>query len=202
MTEIEKMQSGQLYAPGDEQITYLRNRSARLTHEYNKLPESEIEKRKAILKDLMGEIGESSFIRGPMHFDYGKFTKIGEHVFANYNFTVLDCGPVTIGDEVLFGPNCTLAAALHPYLAEERRIMTKKDGATGHFEYSAPITIEDGCWIGAGVTVCAGVTIGRGSIIGAGSVVTHDIPPNALAAGNPCRVIREITEDDRMGLSH
>ena len=137
---------------------------------------------------------------GPIICDYGIYTTIGERCFANFNFTVLDCCPVTIGNDVFFGPNCTIATPIHPLLNEERKLRYKEDGTLYDLEYAAPITIEDGCWLASGVTVCGGVTIGKGCVIGANSVVTRDIPAGVFAAGNPCRVIREITEQDSIYL--
>ena len=131
-------------------------------------------------------------------FDYGVFTTIGENTFANFNFTVLDTCPVTIGDNVFFGPNCTLATPLHPLRYHERNIKFKSDGTPYDDEYGKPLVIESKCWIASNVVIAGGVTIGEGSVIGAGSVVTRDIPPHSLAAGNPCRVIRQITEADSM----
>lgn len=137
-------------------------------------------------------------MQGPIYFDYGVFTTIGENTYANFNFTVLDTCPVTIGDNVFFGPNCTLATPLHPLRYQERNIKFKSDGTPYDDEYGKPLVIESNCWIASNVVIAGGVTIGEGSVIGAGSVVTRDIPPHSLAAGNPCRVIRQITEADSM----
>ena len=109
---------------------------------------------------------------------------------------MLDSCPVTIGNDVFFGPNCSILTPIHPFLAEERKIRFKPDGTPYDLEYAAPITVKDGCWIAGNVTICGGVTIGEGSVIGAGSVVTRDIPAGVFAAGDPCRVIRKITEGD------
>jgi maltose O-acetyltransferase len=105
---------------------------------------------------------------------------------------------VTIGDNVLIGPNVTIATPMHPLVPEERNVREREDGSLYNLEYAKPITIEQNCWLAANVVVCGGVTIGEGSVIGAGSVVTRDIPPHSIAAGNPCRVIRQVTDDDRM----
>ena len=135
-------------------------------------------------------------MQGPVQFDYGIYTTIGANSYANFNFTVLDCCPVTIGKNVFFGPNCSLMTPMHPFLPSERNMRRKADGELYDLEYAKPIVIGDDCWIAANVVVCGGVTIGRGCVIGAGSVVTRDIPAGSLAAGNPCRVIRPITEAD------
>lgn len=139
-------------------------------------------------------------MQGPIQFDYGVNTVFGTNCFVNFNFVVLDCCPVVIGNDVFFGPNCTLASPIHPLLIEERKIKLKEDGTAYDIEYAAPIVIEDGCWLASNVTVCGGVTIGKDAVIGAGSVVTRDIPAGTFAAGNPCKVIRKITEEDSITL--
>ena len=131
-------------------------------------------------------------MQGPIQFDYGVFTEFGENCYANFNFTVLDCAPVKIGSNVFFGPNVSLLTPIHPMCWQERNQFVREDGVMTDREYAKPITIGSNCWICGNVTVCGGVTIGEGSVIGAGSIVTRDIPANVLAAGNPCRVIRQI----------
>jgi maltose O-acetyltransferase len=133
--------------------------------------------------------------------DYGVFTSFGDRCYANFNFTVLDTCPVVIGDDVMFGPNCSLLTPLHPLLPEQRNSRRRADGSLYDLEYGAPITVESDCWIASGVKILGGVTIGRGSVIGAGSVVTRSIPAGVLAAGNPCKVLRPLTEADRMETS-
>ena len=115
-----------------------------------------------------------------------------------HDFTCLDVCEIHIGDNVMIGPNVTLATPMHPLLPEERNVRKREDGSFYNLEYAKPITIKDNCWLASNVVVCGGVTIGEGCVIGAGSVVTRDIPPYSLAAGNPCRVIRKITEKDHM----
>ena len=196
MTEKEKMLQGKIYDSSDETLMRMRVRAHRLSKDYNDTYEDEVEKRAEILKKLVPEMGKDTYIQGPVQFDYGVYTRFGERCFANFNFTVLDCCPVIIGNDVFFGPNCTLATPVHPLLFEERKLQYKENGAAFDYEYAKPIVIQDGCWIAANVTVCGGVTIGEHSVIGAGSVITRDIPAGTFAAGNPCRVIREITEKD------
>ncbi len=196
MTELEKMLMGKIYDPSEPILAEKRIRAHRLCRKFNVLDEMDEYDRNAILRELLPHFGEGSFLLGPIQFDYGEFTSFGKNCFANFNFTVLDTCPVTIGNDVFFGPNCSLVTPIHPLLMEERKIRFKEDGTAYDLEYAAPITIEDGVWLASNVTVCGGVTIGKSSVIGAGSVVTRDIPSGVFAAGNPCRVIREVTEED------
>ena len=200
MTETEKMLAGKIYDASDSYLADRRIVAHRLSKQYNDTFEDEAEKRTAILKELIPNLGEDTYLQGPIQFDYGLYTTFGTRCYANFNFVVLDTCPITIGNNVFFGPNCTLATPLHPYLPEERNLREKEDGTLYTLEYGAPIHIGDDCWLAANVTVCGGVTIGAGCIIGAGSVVTRDIPAGSLAAGNPCRVIRPITEQDSIYL--
>lgn len=198
MTEQEKMLAGKLYDPTDEVLSRLRMKAHRLSQDYNRLYDDEEAERVRILKELLPNCGTGSYLQGPIYFDYGVFTSIGKNSFANFNFTVLDTCPVRIGDNVFLGPNCTLATPMHPLRYQERNMKRKPDGTLYDDEYGRPITIESNCWIASNVVVVGGVTIGEGSVIGAGSVVTKDIPPHSLAVGNPCKVIRRITEADAM----
>lgn len=196
MTEEEKMLKGKIYDPSDKTLADKRRSAHKLSKDYNDTYEDEEEKRTEILKTLLPKMGKGTYLQGPIQFDYGVNTIFGTNCYANFNFIVLDCGSVTIGNDVFFGPNCTLATPMHPLLEEERKMKCKTDGTVYDMEYARPIVIEDGCWISSNVTVCGGVTIGKGAVIGAGSVVTRDIPSGTLAAGNPCKVIRKITEED------
>jgi len=198
MREEEKIFAGILFAPGDPELRAIKLRAHNLNNDYNATYEDEVEKRAEILAQLVGEMGEGSFIQGPVHFHYGVHTKIGKRFFGNFNLTVQDDAPVTIGDDCSFGPNCTIVTPIHPMLPNERRTMKDKDGNLKHLCYARPVTIGNDCWLGANVVVCSGVTIGDNCVIGAGSVVTKDIPANSFAAGVPCRVIRPITEEDSM----
>lgn len=198
MTEREKMLAGELYDPSDEELTGLRIKARRLARRYNQTDEDEPEKQLELLRALLPNSAEIPGLQAPVYFDYGCNTTFGQYSGANFNFTCLDVCPVTIGDNVLIGPNVTLATPMHPLLPEERNVRQRADGSVYNLEYARPIVIEKDCWLASNVIVCGGVTIGEGSVIGAGSVVTRDIPPHSLAAGNPCRVIREITAKDNM----
>ena len=193
MTEMEKMLAGKLYDPSDAELSAMRVRAHELSRQISGAPEGE---RKALLRELIPQMGADVDIIGPVFFDYGSFTVIGERTFINADLKVLDCCPVTIGKNVMIGTGCSLLTPMHPLLARERNLREKPDGSLYDLEYAKPITIEDECWLGGNVTVCGGVTIGRGSVIGAGSVVTRDIPPGMVAFGVPCRPIRPITEAD------
>lgn len=200
LTEKEKMIAGKIYDPSGEELAKARAKAHRLCTDYNHTYEEEEEKRLNILKDLIPTISKGVYLQGPIQFDYGYNTFIGENSYANFNLTVLDCSTVTIGKDVFFGPNVSLVTPVHPYLPDERRMRFREDGSAYDLEYAKPIVIGDDCWFGSNVTVIGGVTIGSGTIIGAGSVVTKDIPSGVLAAGNPCRVIREITNEDSIEL--
>lgn len=197
MTNKEKMEKGLLYNASDPELAELRQKAHNLCLEYNKIPEQEKERREEILKELVPNSTEI-YLQGPIQFDYGYLTEFGEGCYANFNLTILDCCPVKLGNNVLIGPNCTFATPLHPLLPEERNGFVDENGNFSCLEYAKPIEVGDNCWFASNVTVCGGVKIGEGCVIGAGSVVTRDIPPNSLAAGNPCRVIRELNENDKI----
>ena len=188
MTEQERMVSGRLYHPGDEALSEARDRAKRLTWRYNQMDPTDWAGRTALLRELLGHLGEDSWIEPSFRCDYGVNITVGDAVFINYDCIFLDVAPITIGDRVLIAPRVCLYTAGHPIDAEVR--------GSG-LEFGLPITIEDDAWLGGSVAVCPGVTISAKSIIAAGSVVTKDIPPNVIAAGNPCRVLRPITDDDR-----
>lgn len=196
--EEQRIFAGQLFKPGDPQLKAIKRKAHKLNQDFNRLYEDETEARQAILSELLGEIGEGTFLQGPITFHYGVHTRIGHHTFINFNFTVQDDASVTIGNDCNFGPNVTIVTPQHPLLPDERQWMLDPEGNPGHMCYALPVTIGNDCWFGANVTVCPGVTIGDNVVIGAGSVVTRDIPSNNIAAGVPCKVIRELTDADSM----
>lgn len=200
MTEHEKMLKGwMIYDPFTEGMAEERTKAHRLCKLYNDTFETDVEEREKLLNELLPNKGENVYLQGPIYFDFGVNTFIGKGSYANFNFTVLDEGKVTIGENVFIGPNVSLLTAIHPLRYQERNsFYNQTTGNVTNLEYTKPITIGNNCWIAANVTICGGVTIGDGSVIGAGSVVTKDIPANSLAVGNPCRVIREITEKDNI----
>ena len=198
MTEEQKIFKGVLFCPGDPELRAIKLRSHNLSKDYSNTYEDETEKRASLAKEILAEFGEGSFVQGPIAIHYGVHTRIGKRFFGNFNLTIQDDALVTIGDDCNFGPNVTIVTPVHPMIASERKCMRNAAGEPKRFCYARPVTIGNDCWFGANVVVCPGVTVGDGCVIGAGSVVTRDIPAGSFAAGNPCRVIREITETDSM----
>ena len=185
----EKMHSTQLYDPGDAELVKEQTKCLDRLYDFNMTRPTEEKKRQDMLKEMFAEIGESCYIEPPFHANFGgKHVHFGSHIYANFNFTTVDDTHIYVGDYTMFGPNVVLATAGHPINAELR-----KKG----YQYNAPIHIGRNCWLGSGVLVLPGITIGDNVIIGAGSVVTKDIPSNVVAVGNPCKVLREVSEHDR-----
>ena len=182
------MHNGKLYYAGQpeliaDQLTYLEK-----NFDYNQLRPSQQKEKQALLKQLFAEIGKSCYIEAPFHANWGgKHVHLGSHVYVNYNLTLVDDTHIYIGDHVMIAPNVVIATGTHPIHPELRR----KEA-----QYNLPVHIQDNVWLGAGCLVMPGVTIGENSVIGAGSVVTKDIPENVVAVGNPCRVLRDISEKD------
>lgn len=198
MSEEEKLLAGLVYCPTVPELMELKRRAHGLNQAYNLCGDGETEKRQGILAQLIGELGEDVYIQGPLYMQYGTHTRIGRGVFANFNLNIQDDARVTIGEYCDFGPNVTIVTAMHPMLASERLALPDDAGQPRRMCYAWSVNIGRGCWLAAGVTVCPGVTIGDNCVIGAGSVVLRDIPANSLAAGNPCRVIRAITDRDSL----
>lgn len=194
----KNMLAGLPYRPDTEELRAISTKAHRLSRDYNQTADEDKEVRKAIIDNLFPDHGEGVYLQGPIEVDYGKFTKLGKNFYANFNLTILDTCPVTIGDNVMCGPNTSLVTPLHPLLPEQRNARLQADGKVADIEYGAPITIGDNCWLASNVTVCPGVTIGNNCVIGAGSVVTKDIPDNSLVLGVPGRVVRKITEKDHL----
>lgn len=189
MTEKEKRALGYLYnANYDSEIVAEINYCNDLCHEFNQIKPSDRESQAAVLKRIFGKMGENVTVNTPFWCDFGYNTIVGDFFFANHNCQILDGAKVTFGDHVFIAPNCLFTTAEHALDAQQRN-----EG----LEVALPITVGNSVWFGAGVTVLGGVTIGDNSVIAAGSVVTKDIPPNVIAAGVPCRVMREITEADK-----
>ena len=196
--EWERMVSGRLYTPTDPEIANRHRVGMRRCDRFNRLPLWRTKTKQRALERLIPSAKGKNFEAfAPFYCEYGVNIHVGRNCFVNYNSVFLDVAPITLGDNVLIGPNVTLATPNHPFLAEERTYTDYPNGCH-ELEYAEPITIEDHCWLCAGATVCGGVTIGAGSIIAAGAVVTRDIPPNSIAAGVPARVLRQIDERDRL----
>ncbi|KAI1712963.1 bacterial transferase hexapeptide (six repeats) domain-containing protein [Ditylenchus destructor] len=187
--ELAKAARGELYdANYDPETLKLRQDTKVKLWEYNNLHPHKTDERAAILKNLIGKTGKNVWIEPPFLCDYGFNIEVGENFFANYNLVILDATKVTIGDNCFIAPNVGIHTAAHPLDAARRN---------AGLEYALPITIGNNVWIGAGVHILPGAIIGDNCVIGAGSVVTRGtIPPNMVAVGNPCRVVREITEED------
>ena len=187
MSEKEKMLKGEIYnANYDEELFQERQYAKELCYEHNNLRPSELEKRKEVIKKLLGKTKKEFFIEQPFICDYGYNIEIGENFYSNHNLVILDCAKVEFGNNVFIGPNCGFYTAEHP-LDVEKRI--------NGLEFAKPIIVGNNVWFGGNVVVLAGVTIGDNSVIGAGSVVTKDIPENSLAVGNPCRVIKKLNNN-------
>ena len=190
MTEKEKAHSGRLYdANYDEELCRERKACQMLCYEYNKLPPDALREREALIRKIFRKTGERFLIEQPFKCDYGYNIEIGENFYANYGCIILDGVKVSFGDNVFIAPNCGFHTAGHALDVEQRNM---------GLEYAYPISVGNNVWIGAQTVVLPGVTIGDGTVIGAGSVVNRDIPPGVVAAGNPCRVIRKITEEDKL----
>ncbi len=188
-SDREKMNTGELYFCSDESILKEQVECLERLYDYNQTRPSEGEKRFKMLSEMCAECGENVYIEPPFHSNWGgKYCHFGKNVYANFNLTCVDDTDIYVGEYTMLGPNVVLASAGHPILPELREKI---------YQYNMPVRIGRNCWLGAGVIVMPGVTIGDGTVIGAGSVVTKDIPAGVVAVGNPCRVMRQISEHDR-----
>ncbi|KRL11130.1 sugar O-acetyltransferase [Schleiferilactobacillus perolens] len=189
MSESDKMHSGELYLPGDDAIAQAQQQALEKLYDYNHTRPSERAKRQALLQEMFATIGSDCYLEPPFHANWaGRFVHFGNHIYANFNLTLVDDTRIDVGDHVMFGPNVTLATAAHPVLPALRE---------KEYQYNVPIKIGENAWLGAGVVVLPGVSIGANTVIGAGSVITKDIPANVVAFGNPCEVHRPINKHDQ-----
>ena len=190
MENKDRMFTGDLYLPNDAAITEEQNACLELLYTFNQTRPSELEKRNQLLKQMFAEIGEICYIDPPVHANFGgKHVHFGKNIYANFNLTMVDDGHIYVGDYTMFAPGVIVATAGHPILPELRETV---------YQYNMPVHIGKNCWIGAGAIILPGVTIGDQVVVGAGSVVTKDLPSNVVAVGNPCRVVREVSEHDRI----
>ena len=190
MKAYDRLHSGEIYDPMDNEIFEEQLRYLELLYDYNQTRPSELDRRACLAPPPPAEEGETCYPEPPFHANRGgHHVHLGKQVYANFGLTCVDDTHIYVGDYTLFGPNVVLATANHPFLPELRN---------KGYQYNLPVSIGKGCWLGAGVVVVPGVTIGDYAVIAAGSVVTRDIPAGVLAAGVPCRVLRELDERDRI----
>lgn len=189
MSNKEKMLNGEYYISWDEELTLEREKAKDLLFEFNNTRPSLRAEREEIIRNMFGGVGKNCWIESPFNCDFGYNITVGDNFYTNTNCCILDCAKVTIGNNVWIGPNVGIYTPNHAFDSKER-----SDG----YEKSLPIVIGDNVWIGGGVNIIGGVRIGENSIIGAGSVVTKDIPAGVIVAGNPAKIIREITEKDKL----
>ena len=188
-SEKAKMISGKPYKAFGDELLKERQYAKEQVFKFNSFRPNEITKRNEVLKNLLGKTKSTFFIEPPFRCDYGYNIEIGENFYSNYNLIILDCAKIIIGDNVLIGPNVSIYTAGHPLHYEKRN---------QEYEYAFPISIGNNVWIGGNVVINPGIIIGDNSVIGSGSVITKDIPSDVIAMGNPCKVLREISEDDKL----
>ena len=189
MGNRDKLHTGELYLPNDPEVLEEQLGYMELLYEYNQTRPREQERRQALLRELLAEVGEGCWIEPPFHANWGgHHVHFGRMVYANYGLTMVDDTHIYVGDCTMFGPNVVVATAGHPILPELRE---------QQYQYNMPVRIGRNCWIGAGAIILPGITIGDNVVVGAGSVVTRDLPDSVVAVGNPCRVLREVGERDR-----
>lgn len=188
MNHKERMLAGLAYKPWMDGLSEDRMTARKNNYEFNQLPPDEVEKKLSLITKLFGKVGKEIFIEAPFHCDYGYNIEVGDYFFANYNCIMLDIARIRIGSHVMLAPNVSIYTAGHPLHPDSRN---------SGYEYGDGVTIGDNVWIGGNTVINPGVTIGSNVVIGSGSVVTKDIPDWSLAVGSPCKVLRDITEDDR-----
>lgn len=194
MTEEEKIFAGKMFDPRSQELRDIKHKAHTVCQRFNAMDEYD-PARLPLIREILGSAGKTFYFQGPVQFNYGSHTFLGENFFANFNFTVMDDARIYIGNNVCFGPNVSLMATSHPLMAKERMGMDE-EGRTTMAEYAQEIHIGNNVWIACNAVVLGGVHIGDNCVIGAGSVVTKDIPANTLAVGVPCRPVRLITEAD------
>ncbi len=200
MTEREKMLAGRIYDPTDPELACLSKEAKHKAYLLNQTDPTDEQTYANRLRELFPGLGENSYIAPGVQVDYGIHFTTGRNFYANHGFVVLDVCPVTCGDNVMCGVGVHLVAPVRPLLSSERNPRLQKDGTVHDLEYGKPIVVGNGVWLASDVTVCGGVTIGDNAVIAAGAVVVSDIPSGVLAGGVPCRVIRPLTEKDRLGV--
>ena len=189
MSMREKLHTGELYLPDDEEIMTEQLKKLDRLYDFNQTRPTELDKRTRMLQEMFAEIGENCYIEPPLHANFGgAHVHFGKNVYANFGLTLVDDTHIYVGDYTMLGPNVVIATAGHPILPELREKA---------YQYNMPVRIGRNCWIGAGAILLPGVTIGDDVVVGAGSVVTKDLPSGVVAVGNPCRVLREVNEHDR-----
>ena len=189
MSMKERLHTGELYLPDDPEIVSLQQECLERLYEYNATRPHESEKRAALLQEMFAQIGEGCYIEPPFHANFGGgHVHFGKNVYANFGLTMVDDTHIYVGDYTMFGPNVIVATAGHPILPALRE---------KSYQYNMPVHIGRNCWIGGGAIILPGITIGDNVVVGAGSVVTKDLPSNVVAVGNPCRILREVSEHDK-----
>ncbi len=190
MDIFTQLHTGEIYYPSDDSLMEEQLKYLDRLYDFNQTRPTELKKREEMLKEMFAEIGEGCYIEPPFHANWGgRHVHFGKNVYANFNLTLVDDTHIYVGDNTMFGPNVTVATAGHPILPSLREQA---------YQYNAPVHIGRNCWIGAGAILVPGVTVGDNTVIGAGSIVTKDIPANVVAVGNPCKVLREIGEHDKI----
>lgn len=190
MSVFDALHSGKPYSTVDDALVREQALCLEKLCDYNATRPLQAEKRAELLKEMFAEIGENCYIEPPLHANWaGKFVHFGKNVYANFNLTLVDDTHIYIGDSTMIGPNVTIATAGHPILPVLREKV---------YQFNLPVRIGKNCWIGAGAIILPGITIGDNTVVGAGSVVTKDLPANVVAVGNPCRILREIGERDKV----